>query len=144
MVDHGMDNIVIAEARRWIGTPYQHQASCCQAGCDCLGLVRGIWRKVYGTEPQAIPGYTARWDEVNSEEVLLKAARTHFQEVQTRRAGDVLLFRMRRDAPAKHLAIYVGDGRMIHALSGHTVCAVCLTENWCRKLVGVFRWRVLM
>jgi len=33
---------VVAEARRWIGTPYVHQASSFQAGCDCLGLIRGV------------------------------------------------------------------------------------------------------
>ena len=45
--------IVIAEARSWIGTPYRHQASLKGVGCDCLGLVRGVWRALqkipYGT-----------------------------------------------------------------------------------------------
>jgi hypothetical protein len=35
---------IIAEARSWIGTPYAHQASVKGIGCDCLGLVRGVWR----------------------------------------------------------------------------------------------------
>ena len=35
---------ILTEARDWIGTPYQHQASLKGAGCDCLGLVRGVWR----------------------------------------------------------------------------------------------------
>lgn len=131
---------VVVEARKWIGTPYRHQASCCQAGCDCLGLVRGIWRALYGHEPQAIPGYTARWDEVDGQEILLQAAYRHFREVNTIEAGHVLLFRMRRDAPAKHLSVYVGNGRMVHALSGHTVCEVGLTDSWRRKLVGAFSY----
>ena len=33
-------NAVVKEARRWIGTPYAHQASLIHVGCDCLGLVR--------------------------------------------------------------------------------------------------------
>jgi NlpC/P60 family putative phage cell wall peptidase len=33
-----------AEARAWIGTPDRHQASLKGMGCDCLGLVRGVWR----------------------------------------------------------------------------------------------------
>ncbi|MEM1422329.1 MAG: peptidase P60, partial [Pseudomonadota bacterium] len=32
------------EASRWIGTPYRHQASLRGVGCDCLGLLRGVWR----------------------------------------------------------------------------------------------------
>ncbi|MGZ9409986.1 MAG: peptidase P60, partial [Methylocystis sp.] len=39
---------IVAAARRWRGTPYVHQASLMQVGCDCLGLVRGVWRDVIG------------------------------------------------------------------------------------------------
>ena len=35
---------IVAEARAWIGTRYRHQASVKGVGCDCLGLVRGVWR----------------------------------------------------------------------------------------------------
>lgn len=33
---------IVAEARRWLGTPFHHQASLRGAGCDCAGLVRGV------------------------------------------------------------------------------------------------------
>ena len=36
---------VVAAARRWLGTPYRHQASVRGEGADCLGLVRGVWRE---------------------------------------------------------------------------------------------------
>ena len=42
---------IVSEARGWIGTPYQHQASLIDVGTDCLGLVRGVWRAVIGPEP---------------------------------------------------------------------------------------------
>src|SRR3989338_4143365 len=48
---------IVAAARSWIGTPYRHQASLKGAGCDCLGLVRGVWRELYGDEPEAPPPY---------------------------------------------------------------------------------------
>ncbi|MFD0934795.1 peptidase P60, partial [Methylobacterium trifolii] len=35
---------VVAQARLWLGTPYRHQASLAGVGCDCLGLLRGVWR----------------------------------------------------------------------------------------------------
>jgi NlpC/P60 family putative phage cell wall peptidase len=35
---------IVVATRDWIGTPYQHQASLKGVGCDCLGLVRGVWR----------------------------------------------------------------------------------------------------
>jgi NlpC/P60 family putative phage cell wall peptidase len=43
---------IVAETRSWIGTPYRHQASLKGVGCDCLGLVRGVWRAVIGVEPE--------------------------------------------------------------------------------------------
>ena len=54
---------VVAEARGWIGTPYLHGASVQGAGCDCLGLLRGVWRVVEGAEPVVVPRYSADWDE---------------------------------------------------------------------------------
>ena len=49
---------ILSIAHQWIDTPYQHQASVKGAGCDCLGLIRGIWREIYGAEPIAVPTYT--------------------------------------------------------------------------------------
>ena len=45
-------NDIVAETRGWIGTPYRHQASLKGVGCDCLGLVRGVWRACVGDEPE--------------------------------------------------------------------------------------------
>ena len=72
---------VVAEARGWIGTPYRHQAAVRGAGCDCLGLVRGVWRALYGAEPEAVPAYTPDWAEPAREEVLWAAALRHLVPV---------------------------------------------------------------
>lgn len=137
---------VIAEARRWIGTPYVHQASCAGAGTDCLGLVRGIWRVLYGGEPEAAPAYGAGWGEVGAAETLLGASRRHLVPIarEEMAPGDVLVFRMRRGAPAKHMAVLAeGDasgGRMIHAYSGHAVLEGAYAEGWRRRLAASFRF----
>ena len=44
MTSEELDAAILAECRAWIGTPYRHQASVKGVGCDCLGLLRGIWR----------------------------------------------------------------------------------------------------
>src|SRR5688572_25297534 len=59
---------IVAAARDWIGTPYRHQASLKGVGCDCLGLVRGVWREHYGAEPEAPPPYRADWAETGAVE----------------------------------------------------------------------------
>src|SRR5262249_34925030 len=54
---------IVAEARRWIGTPYPHQASVRGIGTDCLGLVRGVWRALHGPEAEVVPAYARDWAE---------------------------------------------------------------------------------
>ncbi|MDB5592167.1 NlpC/P60 family protein [Enterovirga sp.] len=133
----------IAEAARgWIGTPYHHQASLRGVGCDCLGLLRGVWRDVIGPEPELPPAYSPDWAEASGRESLLEAAARHLQPVEARAAGpgDVLLFRWRDGSPAKHCAILTEAGRMVHAHDGAAVCEVALSPWWARRVAGVFRF----
>lgn len=115
---------IVALARAWIGTPYRHQASLKGIGCDCLGLVRGVWREALGPEPQSVPAYSPDWAEAGLREDLLDAARRHMIAREDRRfeAGDVLLFRWRAHLPAKHAGIAVSQSRMVHAQEGACVC----------------------
>lgn len=138
--------LVVETARSWIGTPYEHQASCAGAGTDCLGLLRGIWRSLYGAEPEAVPPYTPDWAEPSGEEVLLDAARRHMVEVHVsdRLPGDAVLMRMRTGGVAKHLGILArgsaGSWTLIHAYSGHGVVESPLTPAWERRIAGTFRF----
>jgi NlpC/P60 family putative phage cell wall peptidase len=135
---------IVAAARDWIGTPYRHQASCRGAGTDCLGLVRGVWRDLYGTEPETPPAYTPDWAEAPGapEETMAEAARRHLIEIEVEdgEAGDVVLFRMRPQGPAKHAAILASRARMIHAYSGRAVVETALPAWWRKRLVYAFRF----
>ena len=135
-----MSDLIVTAARGWIGTPYRHQAATRGAGCDCLGLLRGLWRELYGAEPEVPPAYTPDWDEVAQADVLMAAARRHLepQEVSEITPGDVLLFRMRSDAVAKHLGIASGPASFIHAYAGHGVVENALSAPWRRRIVGVY------
>lgn len=133
----------VREARLWLGTPYVHQASCRGAGTDCLGLILGVWRAIYGGLPVQVPAYTADWSETAGREDLMEAACRHM----IRRAGleeavgDVLLFRMRDGRVAKHLGLQSATGaaaRFIHAYSGHGVVESALTEPWRRRVAARF------
>ena len=134
----------VAIARTWIGTPYRHQARCRGAGADCLGLVLGVWRELYGDLPRGLPGYTADWAEAAGDERMWAAARTHLRETDAPlAAGQVLLFRMRKGAIAKHLGIVSTAApvpRMIHAYSGHDVVESVLTPPWLRKVAARFEF----
>lgn len=137
---------IVSSARDWIGTPYRHQASLKGRGCDCLGLVRGVWRALYGAEPEAAPAYRADWAETGGRESLLEAARRHLVAIDLSQArpGDVLLFRMTPEACIKHCAILSearpGDPerRMIHAYWGRAVVESWIGPWWRRRLAHAF------
>ncbi|MEP5154348.1 NlpC/P60 family protein [Planktotalea sp.] len=133
---------VVAIAREWIGTPYRHQASRLHAGTDCLGLLRGIWRTLYGAEPEAVPPYSQDWAEPQGDEVLLGAALRHLTvQDGAITPGDVLLFRMRKGAIAKHVGICAQTGdtpTFIHAYSGHAVVESPLSSPWQRRIAARF------
>jgi NlpC/P60 family putative phage cell wall peptidase len=133
-------SVIVEVARRWIGTPYHHQQAVRGAGCDCLGLVRGLWRELYGEEPETPPPYTPDWGEVGAAEPLLDAARRHMREVTLAkaRAGDVLVFRLKPNAVAKHAAVLSAPARMIHAQSNDCVREIVLTDGWLRKAAAAF------
>jgi NlpC/P60 family putative phage cell wall peptidase len=133
---------IVAEARAWIGTPYRHQASLKGVGCDCLGLVRGVWRAVIGDEPQAAPAYSRDWAEASGEESLALAARAHLIEIEPAQflPGDVLLFRYRERYPAKHAAIVSAPALMVHAHDGAAVAEVAIAPWWRRRLAFAFRF----
>ncbi len=138
-----IEDRIVAAARGWIGTPYHHQASCRGAGTDCLGLIRGVWRDVLGHEPEAPPAYSMDWAEPSRDEVLWRAAVRHLtaKPLEDEAPGDVLLFRMRGDAVAKHLGIAGRVGAaasFIHAYSGHAVLESPLTLPWRRRIVARF------
>jgi NlpC/P60 family putative phage cell wall peptidase len=161
---------VLAIAGTWVGTPYRHQGSAKGVGCDCLGLVRGIWRELYGAEPEVVPAYSPDWAERAGEERLIEAAERHFLAVSSfeqSRPGDLVLFRFRPHLAAKHAGILAslprqdggvgpglapaqpvpGPGRenrppdaFIHAYEQSAVTLSALVPGWRRKIAGIYRF----
>lgn len=136
-----------AEAARralgWVGTPFVHQASRRGVGADCLGLLRGVWRELYGQEPAAVPAYAVDWAESGTPDLLEAALRRHLARCPAgeEAVGDVLLFRLRPGGPGRHLGVQTACGaapRFVHAYSGHGVVESVLTPPWRRRLLARF------
>ena len=136
---------IVRLARGWIGTPYCHRASTKGAGCDCLGLLLGIWRERSGPRPSRLPEYGAGWSELDAGERLWTALALHLCEMPRDAElldGQVLLFRMRTGAAARHLGILAhgagGDPHFIHAYERHGVIESPLSTPWRRRIVARF------
>lgn len=131
---------VLAEAETWLGTPYRHQGSRKGVGCDCLGLVRGIWRALYGREPELPGPYTPDWAETGKGDPLFEAAGRHCAQksFEAAQPGDLLVFRWRPHHAAKHLGILLTGESFLHAYEGHAVMVSPLIPQWRRRIAGVF------
>ncbi len=136
--------VIIETARSWIGTPYVHQASVKGAGCDCLGLLRGVFRELCGAEAETPPAYSPDWAEATGAETLYSAMLRHLTEIERAelRPGDIALFRMAPRSPAKHCGIVaMRDGKLtlIHARQNKQVSEERFSAFWQRKLAFAFR-----
>jgi len=132
---------VVAAARPWLGTPYRHRAATRGAGCDCLGLLRGVWRTLYGTEPMAVPAYRADMRDPAHAGALRRAAELLLlAETGPPAAGQVVLFTLGGLAEAKHCGILVAPDRFIHAQERLGVVEANLTRAWARRVSGRFRF----
>ncbi|GHA29280.1 peptidase [Devosia pacifica] len=126
---------VVTIARRWLGTPYRHRAATRGAGCDCLGLLRGVWRELYGSEPLVVPPYRVDLRDTEHAGLLQEAAETLLDPADHQpRAGDVVLFQLRRAGVARHCGILVGTDRFIHAQERLGVIEANLGGGWGRRI----------
>jgi NlpC/P60 family putative phage cell wall peptidase len=134
------DPVVVA-ARAWLGTPYRHRASTLGAGCDCLGLLRGVWRALYGEEPMAVPAYRADWRGAGEDGALRRAAEALLTPAEGPLApGQVVLFRLGGLNEPRHCGIMISDRRFIHAQEHLGVVEANLTPGWSKRVSGRFQF----
>ena len=122
---------IITEARSWLGTPYHHQAALKGVGCDCIGLLRGIFA-AFGGIVDLPADYSPTWHVHRAEERLRDGLERYGQEVPllSARPGDILLFGVGR-GPAAHGAVLIEPEIMIHAYAeAGSVVASRLAGRW--------------
>lgn len=131
---------ILAEARGWLGTPYTHQASLKGVGADCLGFIRGLYVALVDDAVGDVPPYSPDWAEASDAETLIDGAHRHLVALPggDARPGDVLVFRLRPGAPAKHMALASAADRMIHAYDRAAVAETSIGPWWRRRIAACF------
>jgi NlpC/P60 family putative phage cell wall peptidase len=134
---------VVVEARSWVGTPYHDHAALKGVGCDCLGLMVGLYRNLIGPLPIEIPPYRGDWADAQTGDLLIEAGRKLFttrKSSDSYQAADILVFRLRPDLAAKHLALVSGPDTMIHAYERAGVVEATLAPWWRRRIAATFQF----
>ena len=106
---------IVAEAMRWLGTPYHHRAKLRGVGADCAQLVLGVYAAVGLVADFDTGEYPPDWHLHREAERYLAIIAGLAGEIEPAKAGrgDVLLFRFGRCF--SHGAIVIEGMRLIHA-----------------------------
>ncbi len=132
---------IVAEARSWLGTPWQHQARAKGVGVDCAGLVIGVSRALGLVTAGMDVNHYARMPDGRS---LLAHCDEWMRRVALAlaRPGDVLV--MRFDEHPQHLAIVAdyahGGLAIVHALDSRDRKRARVVEH---RLSPVLRAKVV-
>lgn len=122
---------LINEAKSWLGTPYHHQAALKGVGCDCIGLIRGIYA-AFGGVVELPADYSPSWHLHRAEERLRDGLKRYGTEVPllSARPGDILLFGIGK-GPAAHGAVLIEPAIIVHAYAeAGAVIASRLSGRW--------------
>ncbi len=125
---------VLAIARRWIGTPYVAGAALRGVGCDCVGLLRGVWAEATGRPVPKVPGWRADW-MLAPGRPLAAALRAHCRPLSPQAAGPGAFVVFHGAAAGRrehHCGILAPEGRVIHAVERHGVVEVALADMGAR------------
>jgi cell wall-associated NlpC family hydrolase len=104
-----------------VGTPYRYGGNTPDGGFDCSGLINYVYRGAAGV---ALPRTTREMNAMRGGTVGREALK----------AGDLLFFATSGGRRVSHAAIYVGEGRFVHApSSGGTVRLDSLSNSYWQK-----------
>jgi NlpC/P60 family putative phage cell wall peptidase len=138
---------IAAEARAWLGTPFQHHACMRGVACDCIGLVAGVALALGVAEAPLwladaeFRGYTP----TPNPEKLTRAVRKYLDPVSAGDVaqGDVLLFTFTGEP--MHFAILAQATPRPMMVHGYQIAGRViengLDAKWRRRIVGAFRYR---
>lgn len=111
LVANSLAEAVVELALSYVGYPYVYGGASPQTGFDCSGFTYYIYKQFGYTLNRTAAGQIANGINVERDQLL---------------PGDIIIMSVRGDiTTVGHVAIYIGDGKMVHAQS--TATGVCIT-----------------
>lgn len=112
----GVAGKIIAEGRRWIGTPYKYGGQS-RKGMDCSGFVQLVYDNAADIKlPRSSRDMAGACKRISRKEL---------------RPADLVFFVSSRGGKRiNHVAIYVGDGRILHSTTSRGVIESNLNEGY--------------
>ena len=104
-------------AKSFLNTPHVNGGNIKGAGLDCCTLPAHIFNEMGLGHFEIVFGYSGDWFcQKNCEEILLPYLEKYCDRCNSLEVGDVISYRWGR-AQYAHLAVYIGDKRVIHCMA---------------------------
>ena len=133
----------VAEARTWLGTPFHHQASVKGAGCDCIGVIKGVGTalKLVDYDPASPEAQAfANYSMLPNSRRMREGLATWLVEIPVAEATLADIYFMAWGREPQHVALITDKG-IIHSYSGvGKVVEHALDEDWKRRIVASYRY----
>ena len=123
---------LLNEAIKHIGKPYKLGGDGSDGTFDCSGFVRYVYQ--YSGIYEIPKCWRRSWELINAFEIV---------DFTEKREGDVLFLIHRETKKINHVAIYIGNDKVIHAtssLKNKYVCISDITEDFKNRIIYVGRY----
>ncbi|MDD3183423.1 MAG: peptidase P60 [Alphaproteobacteria bacterium] len=135
----------VLEGRAWLGTPFHHQASVKGAGCDCIGLIKGVGMalKLVDYDPASPQAQSfANYSMLPNSRRMREGLATWLVEIPVAEATLADIYFMAWGREPQHVALITDKG-IIHSYSGvDKVVEHALDESWRHRIVAAYRYPV--
>lgn len=135
---------IVAEARSWVGTRYQHQGRLKGIGVDCVGLIggvaiaAGVAEGAQWAQDRALAGY----GRIPDPKVLLGGCERYLDRIERWQVGDVLVLSVTRDPCHFAIVSALDPPYIVHAYArSRKVVEARLDETWAGRVRGAYAFR---
>lgn len=130
---------VVQTARKWIDTPFKHQARVLGLGVDCGGVLLCVAHE-RGLSDYDIDGYPRVPDGVTIK-AILRSQMIELDNIDCARVGDALLFAFEQDPQHLGIITRIDPMYLIHAYQPRgKVIEHRIDNKWRRRVRGVYRF----
>ena len=141
-----MENQIVYEARKWIGTKFLHHGRLrknlhFEGGCDCLGLVIGVLHEI-GVQIDFEDDKS--YSRIIRNSILIDGCKKHLIEKQLMalNTGNIVIFKFRIKLPPQHLGIIGKINNRLTLIHSHSkigkVVEHLLDDTWMNFLCAAF------